>query len=61
MNVEPLTERNIRIRFPASAGSRVYALPFLGTASELTTVEKTDAGISAVIPELGRGMVVWCE
>gem|GEM_PF-231147 len=61
VNAEPFTEHNIRVRFPASAGSRVYALPFLGTVSELTTVKKTESGVSAVIPELGRGMVVWCE
>ena len=55
-----IPERNVAVSFPASAGSRVFLLPFLGTVSELPA--KHNRGrIHAVIPEIDKGATVWIE
>ncbi len=52
--------RNVAVSFPASAGSRIFLLPYLGTARELTAEHK-DRRIRAVIPEIDKGATVWIE
>jgi hypothetical protein len=52
--------RNIAVSFPASAGSRVFLLPYLGTVSELSA-ERKGSRIRAVIPEIDKGATVWIE
>lgn len=55
-----IPERNVAVSFPASAGSRVFLLPFLGTVRELPA--KHNRGrIHAVIPEIDKGATVWLE
>jgi hypothetical protein len=52
--------RKIAVSFPASAGSRVFLLPYLGTVGELS-VERKGGRIHAVIPEIEKGATVWIE
>ena len=52
--------REIAISFPASVGSRVFLVPFLGTVSELSA-ERKGGRIRAVIPEIDKGATVWIE
>src|SRR5690348_5558740 len=55
-----IPERNVEISFPASAGSKVFVLPFLGKVRELP-VERSGGRIRAVIPEIDKGAVAWLE
>ena len=52
--------RNVAVSFPASAGSRVFLLPYLATVSELSA-ERKGGRIRAVIPEIDKGATVWIE
>jgi hypothetical protein len=52
--------RNVAVSFPASAGSRVFVLPYLGTVSELSAEHK-GGRIRAVIPAIDKGATVWIE
>ena len=53
-------ERNIRIVFPAPQNAKLYVLPFLGEIQELTG-EWSSGKITFTIPEVTKGMVVWCD
>ena len=55
-----IPEKNIAVSFPASVGSRIFLLPYLGTARELS-VEHKDGRIRAIIPEIDKGATVWIE
>jgi hypothetical protein len=55
-----IPERNARISFPAKPGARVFSLPFLGRVGELKGEWKNNK-ITCVVPEIQKGMVVWCE
>jgi hypothetical protein len=55
-----IPERDVGISFPARAGTRVFALPYLGQVQQLS-VERKGERLQVVIPELDKGMVVWCE
>jgi len=59
-NARQIPEKGIRIHFPAGAGARVFALPYLGEAKELAA-EPRGGGMDVAIPAIDRGMVVWCE
>ncbi len=59
-NIKQIPARNVAVSFPASAGSRVFLLPYLGTVSELSAERKADR-IRAVIPEIDKGATVWIE
>ena len=59
-NAKQIPEKGIRIHFPAGGGHRIYALTFLGEAREVPA-ERDDRGITVVVPEIEKGMVVWCE
>ena len=48
------------VSFPATAGSEVHVLPFLGTASKLPAQKMGDQLI-AKIPGFQGAVVVWCE
>jgi hypothetical protein len=52
--------RKIAVSFPATAGSRVFLLPYLGTVSELSAERKGER-VHAVIPEIQKGATVWIE
>jgi hypothetical protein len=59
-NPRPSVERDVVVTFPASAGSHVHMLPFLGDASEIPA--KRAAGkLVARIPPFERAVVIWCE
>ena len=49
-----IPEENVAVSFPASAGSRVFLLPYLGTVSELKAEHK-GGRIRAVIPQIDKG------
>lgn len=53
-----IPERNVTVSFPASAGRRLFALPFLGKVRELP-LERIGGRVRAVIPEIDKGTVVW--
>ena len=55
-----MPERNVTVSFPASAGSRVFLLPYLGTVRELSVQHEGDR-IRSVIPEIDKGATVWIE
>jgi hypothetical protein len=48
------------VSFPSGAGSRVRALPFLGSVSEIPA-EHSGGNLVVKIPPFERAMVVWCE
>ncbi len=52
--------RKIAVSFPASAGTRVFLLPYLGAVSELSAERKGER-IHAVISEIEKGATVWIE
>ncbi len=55
-----IPEKNVAVSFPASEGSRVFLLPFLGTVSELTG-QRDGGRIRVVIPEIDKAAAVWLE
>ena len=55
-----IPEQNVAVSFPASAGKRVFLLPFLGTVRELPA-QRNGGRIHAVIPEIDKGATVWVE
>jgi hypothetical protein len=55
-----IPEQNVAVSFPASAGKRVFLLPFLGTVRELAA-QHSGGRIRAVIPEIDKGATVWIE
>jgi hypothetical protein len=55
-----IPEQNVAVSFPASAGSRVFLLPYLGTISELKAEHK-GGRIHAVIPQIDKAATVWME
>ncbi len=57
---EQTPERNVRITFPVKRDSKVYLLPFLGEAQEVKG-KWSDGKMTIVIPEIKKGMVVWCD
>lgn len=59
-NANQIPERNVAVSFPASAGTKVFVLPFLGKAQELPA-ERTGERLRAVIPQIDKGAVVWVE
>jgi hypothetical protein len=59
-NSKQIPEKGVRIHFLTGAGSRVYALPFLGEAKEVPS-ERDGRGVAVVLPAIEKGMVVWCE
>jgi Glycosyl hydrolase-like 10 len=59
-NPRPSIESGVVVKFPASAGSHVRVLPFLGTVSEIPA-ERVSGKLVARIPPFERAVVVWCS
>ncbi|MBN2413261.1 hypothetical protein JXQ31_16395 [candidate division KSB1 bacterium] len=59
-NASQLPETDVKISFPAKQNARVFSLPYLGQVEELKG-EWSDGQLTCVIPEIQKGMVVWCE
>ena len=59
-NPKPTPENGVVVSFPASCGSHVRMLPFLGNASGIPA-QQTGGKLVAKIPSFERAMVVWCE
>jgi hypothetical protein len=59
-NPQPVMESGVTISFPASSGSRVQILPFLGEESEIPTEHQGDT-LVAKLPPFRRAIAVWCE
>ena len=55
-----IPEQNVAVSFPASAGSRVFLLPFLGAVRELPA-QRNGGRIRAMIPAIDKGATVWLE
>ncbi|MGH7491844.1 MAG: hypothetical protein ACREOO_05570 [bacterium] len=53
-------EKEVTIIFPAKPNAKVYTLPFLGRLQE-TPSEWRDGKLTCVIPEINKGVVVWCQ
>jgi hypothetical protein len=54
----PVTQINTRIEVPASFGTSMHFLPFLGVETVLRGI-KTDERVSFVVPAIERGAVAW--
>jgi hypothetical protein len=59
-NDKQLPEKNVNITFPAEQNARIYFLDYLGKIETINGTWK-DGELSCVIPEIKRGMVVWCQ
>lgn len=57
---EQTPERNVKITFPTRQDSKVYLLPFLGDVQEAAG-KWSDGKTTVVIPEIKKGVVVWCD
>lgn len=53
-------EAGIQVRFSAPDARKVFVLPYLGAVSELPARRDGD-WLSAVLPAIDKGAVVWCE
>jgi hypothetical protein len=53
-------ETGVRVRFSAPDARKVFVLPYLGAVSQLPA-ERDGVWLSAVVPEIDKGAVVWCE
>ncbi len=59
-NARQIPERKVRLSFPSSGGTKVFALPYLGQVQELP-VERKNGRLHVVLQEVTKGVVVWCE
>jgi hypothetical protein len=59
-NAVQMPENEVKITFTAERHAKVFALPFLGESYEVAA-EWRDGRLSCVIPQIDKGMVVWCE
>jgi hypothetical protein len=59
-NFQRLKETGVRIRFRSPSAEKVFALPYLGVTMPLKTV-RDGVWLSAVVPEIDKGAVVWCQ
>jgi len=55
-----LPEKNVRVTFHANHKGTVYVLPFLGQLQKIPG-ELKGGTVSAVIPEIGKGAVIWMQ
>jgi hypothetical protein len=59
-NFQDRKETGVRIRFRSLKAARVFALPYLGATMPLKAVREGE-WLSAVVPEIDKGAVVWFE
>ena len=59
-NFQGRKETGVRVRFRSPAAARIFALPYLGATMPLKA-EREGEWLSAVVPEIDKGAVVWCE
>lgn len=59
-NANQLPEKNVKISFPAEQKSQIYALEFMGAVKKINGTWE-EGKMACVIPEIKRGMAVWCE
>ena len=53
-------EKDVTIVFPAKSNAKAYTLPFLGQVQEIPGKWR-DGKLTCVVPEITKGVVVWCE
>jgi hypothetical protein len=58
--VAPEPEKGIRVSFAAPKATRIRILPFMGTVTDIPAVRKSGR-LTAVLPPLERGAIVWCQ
>ncbi|UCF64668.1 MAG: hypothetical protein JSW33_02200 [bacterium] len=59
-NANQIPEKNVKVTFPGNEKSQIYILEFLGEVKKIKGTLK-DGKISCTLPEIKRGMVVWCQ
>jgi len=59
-NAVQMPEKEITISFSAKQNAKIFSLPFLGEVQEVSG-EWRDGKLTCVIPQIEKGMVVWCE
>jgi len=59
-NTSQISEKNVEIVFPDNKSTKIYILPFLGEVEEINS-KWNNGKIICTIPEINKGMVVWCE
>jgi hypothetical protein len=57
---EQMPEKNIKVVFHTDRRGNVFLLPFMGALQQLDG-EWKDGAMTCVIPEIGKGAVVWME
>jgi hypothetical protein len=59
-NFQGRKETGVRIRFRSPAAARIFALPYLGETITLKAAREGE-WLSAVVPDIESGAVIWCE
>jgi hypothetical protein len=59
-NPRPAPQGGVSVSFPESAGSHIWALPFLGEPAEVPAARK-NGKLIATVPAFERAVVVWCQ
>jgi hypothetical protein len=58
VKLTPTIQTDVRVMVPASLGTTMHVLPFLGTET-VVSGERVGERVSFAVPALERGMVVW--
>jgi hypothetical protein len=53
-------EKEVTVTFSGKSNVKIYALPLLGKIQEVPS-ERRGNKLTGVIPEISKGVVVWCE
>jgi hypothetical protein len=59
-NAQQTPEKNVKVVFHSDRRGKAFVLPYLGSLQQLEG-EWKDGALTCVIPEIGKGAVVWME
>jgi len=59
-NAKQVPEHGAKVSFPSGNFRKIFALPYMGRQIELPT-RLINNQLTATLPDIERGMVVWCE
>jgi hypothetical protein len=59
-NFQGKKETGVHVRFRSPTAAKVFVLPYLGATMPLKA-EREGEWLSAIVPEIDKGAVVWCE
>ncbi|MEK7477071.1 MAG: hypothetical protein AAB152_15710, partial [Candidatus Coatesbacteria bacterium] len=58
--VTPAPVSGIKVSFAAGHATRIRLLPFMGKVTDVKT-DRAGGRLSAVLPPIDRGAIVWCQ